>query len=52
LSVCPFVRLSVYLFVRLSVCLVQKIILNYIFLLNTVKPVYNGHPWDLKKVAV
>jgi hypothetical protein len=19
---------------------------------NTVKPVYNGHPWDLKKVAV
>jgi hypothetical protein len=19
---------------------------------NTVKPLYNGHPWDLKKVAV
>jgi len=24
----------------------------YIILLSRVKPVYNGHPWDLKKLAV
>ena len=27
-------------------------VLVSIFFANTVKPVYNGHPWDLKKAAV
>jgi hypothetical protein len=30
----------------------KKINLCKIFFEGTVKPVYNGHPWDLKKVAV
>jgi hypothetical protein len=31
---------------------VEILLLIFEYIDNTVKPVYNGHPWDLKNMAV
>ena len=49
-------NISKYVYIYNIFYIGKYVYINYIIYIilqvRTVKPVYNGHPWDLKKVAV